>query len=99
MNTNTLEESGNHRPVIHYLLFNEEAKLQKFLKKALKNDFRLESESFYGAWEIPFVVGVSATTPTDEVARQTAIDTLTQIAQKLQGTYDSWEYDERERMI
>jgi hypothetical protein len=99
VNTNPIEERDNQSKIIYYLLFSEEENLNKFLKKVLKSDFRLESESYYGDWETPFLVGVSALETTDESQVQTTIDLLSKTAQKLKGVYDSWVYDDREVIV
>jgi hypothetical protein len=96
VNTNPIEDKDNQVKIIYYLLFAEEEYLKKFLKKMLKSDFRLESESFYGDWETPFLVGVSTLELLDESQIQATIDLLSKTAQKLKGSYDSWVYEERD---
>jgi hypothetical protein len=95
VNTNPIEDKDNQTKIIYYLLFTEEEYLKKFLKKILKSDFRLESESFYGDWETPFLVGVSSLEILDEPQIQTTIELLSKTAQKLKGSYDSWVYEYR----
>jgi hypothetical protein len=90
-NTSSQEPLPNMK-VSHWLQFSSEEDRNAFSEKVSKSHFRVENESYYGNWDVPFCIQISKEESlVNEEDLQAEVKYIKQTAQKLKGIYDAWE--------